>query len=177
MASNEKNWTVGEIVTLPRAERALKTSGTTSYVQYIRSRFICIREAGSTQRGILVKVLGKCHADRITVEGGQPFSRDDFDEQFIGDCYFSFPFPSAKDLTEVLDILRDNETLLQRFEKASMHINPNSTFWVSDTTRNRFMMKKPQIFNARNGELSIPTNDDPHYRVIVVFFYRDQLIW
>ena len=177
MASNDYNWTVGEIVTLPRKVRTLKTSGTTSYMQCIGSRFICIRESETGQRGILLKVLGKAHADRVTIEGGEPFARDDFDEQFNGDNYYSYPFPSSTNLKEVLDILRGNEEMLHRFEKASMHINPNSTFWVSDTTRNRLMIKKPQIYNAYNAELSVPNNDTPHYRVAIVFFYKNELYW
>ena len=177
MASNDDNWTVGEIVTLPRKVRTLKTSGTTSYMQCIASRFICIRESETGQRGILLKVLGKAHADRVTIEGGEPFARDDFDEQFNGDNYYSYPFPSSTNLKEVLDILRGNEEMLHRFEKASMHINPNSTFWVNDITRNMLFMKKPQYYSARDGRLSPAKDDSNHYRITFVYFHQGELRW
>ena len=59
MASNDNNWRVGEIVTLPRAAKVIKKSGVTAYARFISSRYVCIREATEKQHGILVKVLGK----------------------------------------------------------------------------------------------------------------------
>jgi hypothetical protein len=132
MESNKNNWTLGEIATLPKQEKPLKQGGSKAYVHYITSRYICIREATEGQRGILVKVLGKVCGDQVGFVKGEPFCKDDHDELFAGHRYYSFPFPSAKDVREAIDIIRGDQELLQKFEAASMHINPNSTFWVSD---------------------------------------------
>ena len=177
MESNENNWNIGEIASLPKQERSLKQSGSTAYIQYITSRYVCIREATSGQRGILVKVLGKAYSDQVGIVNGEPFSKDDHDELFAGHRYYSFPFPSAKDVMEVLEIVNENQELLQTFESASMHINPNSTFWVSDTVRNIFFMKKPQILNGRDGQLYPANGDDMHYRLSIVYFFKGSLIW
>jgi hypothetical protein len=177
MESNKNYWTLGEIATLPKQERPLKQSGSTTYVQYITSRYVCIREATDRQRGILVKVLGKAYSDQVGIVNGEPFSKDDHDELFVGHRYYSFPFPQAKDVKEVLDIIEDNQDLLQKFQAASMHINPNSTFWVSDTVRNMFFLKKPQILSGHDGQLCPPSDDDNHYRLSIVYFFKGSLIW
>ena len=72
MTSNENNWTLGEVANLPRMDKMLK-DGTTAYMQFIASRYICIREATDGQRGILVKVLGKSYSDQIKTIDGKPF--------------------------------------------------------------------------------------------------------
>ena len=177
MDSKENNWTVGETVTIKRMERPLKESGSTSYAQYISSRYICIREDNGEQRGILLKVLGKAYSDQIGMVNGQPFCQDDSEELFAGNRYSSYPFPSAKEVQEVLEILRDDKSLLQKFEAASMHINPNSTFWVNDTTHNMLLMRKPQILNGRDGQISSAGDDVNHYRISIVYFSKDSLIW
>ena len=177
MESDKKNWILGETATLTKQERSLKQSGSTAYVQYITSRYICIREATDGQRGILVKVLGKAYSDQVGIVNDEPFSKDDHDELFAGHRYYSFPFPSAKDVKEVLDIIKDNQGLLLKFEAASMHINPKSTFWVSDIVRNKFFLKKPQILSGRDGQLYTPSNDNNHYRLSIVYFYKGSLIW
>ena len=176
METNGNNWGLGELVTLPREERILKKSGTTEYMHIIGSRYICIREATNKQRGILMRVLGKANGDRITIENGKPFCKDDHEELFYGSRYFSYPFPSASQITEALDILRANQDLQQKFEKASMHLNPDSTFWVSDTTRNVILRKIAQFVNGHDGQL-YPANDNEHYRITFVYFYKGNLNW
>lgn len=178
MKSNENNWMLGEIVTLPKQERTLKKSGLNEYMYYIASRYICIREATDTERGILVKVLGKCNSDPIRIVGGAPFCNDFHDELFTGDSYSSYPFPLAKDVQEVLEILKFNQDLLQKFEAAKMHINPEATFWVSDTTRNKLFLKKLQVLSGRDGQLHPADDDDVrHYRLSLVYFFKDALVW
>ena len=176
MEKNESNWKLGEIVNLPRTERKLE-DGITNYVNYIESRYICVREATDGQRGILVKVLGKAHRDHVKVIGGRPFCKDDREELFIGRHYYSFPFPSASDVQEVLEILKWNESLVDKFEDARMHINPNSMFWVSETVRNAFLKKTPQVYVASSGQLQNPSGDTNYYRITMVYFYKGQLIW
>ena len=105
MTSNENNWTLGEVANLPRMDKMLK-DGTTAYMQFIASRYICIREATDGQRGILVKVLGKSYSDQIKTIDGKPFGFDDRAELFSCDSFYSYPFPSANEVHEVLDILR-----------------------------------------------------------------------
>ena len=177
MESNENNWTLGEIVNLGRKEKLLKKSGSTIYERFIRSRYICIREANEGQQGILMKVLGKPDCDQIRIVNGQPFCKDDHEDLFESDCYFSYPFPSAKEVQEALEIIRSNQSLLQKFEEASMHINPNSTFWVNDVSRNMLFMKKPQYYSARDGQLSPAKDNGNHYRITFVYFHQRELHW
>jgi hypothetical protein len=177
MDINKNNWTLGEIANLPREEKLLKKSGSTYYSRYIASRYICIREATEGQRGILMKVLGKSDGDRIIMVNGEPFSKDDRDELFAGVRYFSYSFPRVTDVLEALDIIRGNHDLLRKFEEASMHVNPDSTFWVSDTVRNMLLRKKPQFLGGRDGQLYPARDDGEHYRVTFVYFYKGSLNW
>ena len=177
METTENNWTLGELVTLPREEKPLKKSGSKYYSRYIGSRYICIREATNGQRGILMKVLGKTDGDRIMIVNGEPFSKDDREELFVGKRYFSYPFPTAREVMEALDIISFDQDLQQKFEAASMHINPDSTFWVSDTTRNMLLRKKPQFLDGRDGQLYPARDDGEHYRVTFVYFYKGHLNW
>lgn len=177
METTENNWTLGEMATLPREEKLLKESGMKSYSHYIASHYICIREATDRQRGILMKVLGKMDSDRIMIVNGKPFSKDDREELFAGRRYYSYPFPTASTVREALDIIRNDQDLQQKFEAASMHINPDSTFWVSDTTRNMLMQKKLQFLGGRDGQLYPASDDGLHYRVTFVYFYKGNLNW
>ena len=177
METNGNSWILGELATLPREEKLLKKSGMTSYMHLIGSRYICIREATDNQRGILMKVLGKVSSDRISFKNGKPFCKDDHEELFYGSRYFSYPFPSANQITEALDILRSNQDLQQKFEKASMHFNPDSTFWVSDTTRNVFLRKIAQFLNGHDGQLYPANDNSEHYRITFVYFNNGKLNW
>lgn len=177
METTENNWTLGEMATLPREEKLLKESGMKSYSHYIASHYICIREATDRQRGILMKVLGKMDSDRIMIVNGKPFSKDDREELFAGRRYYSYPFPTASTVREALDIIRNDQDLQQKFEAASMHINPDSTFWVSDTTHNMLMQKKLQFLGGRDGQLYPASDDGLHYRVTFVYFYKGNLNW
>ena len=177
MDLNKNDWALGEIATLPRTEKPLKNSGWKKYGQYIGSRYICIREDTEGQCGILVKVLGKAYSDQVTTVGGVAFSIDDSVELFIGHNYLSYPFPKSDDLKEVLDILRGNASLLQKFEDAKMHINPNSKFWVDETSRNMLMMKVPQVYDSSDDLLHNPLSDTAYYRISIVYFHKGNLSW
>ena len=177
METTENNWALGEQVNLPREEKLLKKSGTTSYLRYIASRYICIREATDGHRGILMKVLGKTSGERIMMVNGEPFCKEDHEELFVGKRYFSYSFPRATEVMEALDIIRFDQDLQQKFEAASMHINPDSTFWVSDTTRNMLLRRKQQFVSGRDGQLYPARDDGEHYRVTFVYFYKGSLNW
>ena len=177
MESNDKKWKLGEIATLPRTEKVLKDGDSTSYARYIGSRYICIREATEGQNGILMKVLGKAFSDQVKLVGGEPFGKDDGEELFSGRRSYSYPFPSANEVKEVLDILRGNPSLLQKFEEAKMHVNPDGIFWVRETTRSTFLKKNLQVYGGRNGQLYNPSDDINYYRITIVYFDKDQLIW
>ena len=177
MASTENSWHLGEIVTLPRAEKLLKRSGSAVYEQLIGSRYICVREETEGHRGILVKVLGKIMPEYIMTVGGQPFSKDDREELFVGKRYFSYTFPAMKDLQEVLDILRKNPDLIQIFEKASMHINPKSKFWVNEMESILLVKKKALCYDAYSEQIITPSKDDAPYRLTMVYFYKGNLNW
>ena len=178
MATNTNNWTVGETVRLPRAERLLKKGFSASYETFIDSRYICIREATDRQQGVLVKVLDKTHTEETEVVGGQLYTIDETDQLFDSYKYLCYQFPSAADVKEVLSILRGNESLLAKFEAEHMHINPASTFWVCETASKMVFLKKKQYVSGTDNSLHISGKDDIHYRISVVHFDRNgELFW
>ncbi|MBR1411014.1 MAG: hypothetical protein IJ580_07955 [Prevotella sp.] len=177
METTENKWALGEIATLPREEKLLMVSGSRSYSHYISSHYICIREETEGKRGILMKVIGKANIDRIKLVDGKPFGKDDREELFVGYNYFSYPFPNTNEVVEALDIIRGNLDLQRKFNESSMHINPDSTFWVNDTTRNLFLQRKLQYLGGRDGQLYPARDDGEHYRVTFVYFYKGSLYW
>jgi hypothetical protein len=96
---------------------------------------------------------------------------------FEGDRYFSYPFPKANQVKEVLDILRQSPRLLMTLEGLKMHINPNSMFWVSEIARKAFFFKIPQVYDSRTGQLLPASKDTLYYRISIVYFFEGELIW
>jgi hypothetical protein len=177
MEKNENNWKVGETVNLPKTGTLINKRGTINYERLTGSRYICIREATDNQRGILVKVLGRCMPQYVTMVGGQPFTKDDSEESFLGTHYYSYPYPAEKDVREVLDILNSNPMLLQCFENASMHVNPKAKFWIRNVGRQLFVFKRPQCYDAASGTLCTIQNDESAYRLTIVYFFKGELIY
>lgn len=177
MESKENSWKLGEIVNLPRSEKLLKKSGSATYQRYIASRYICIREEANEQHGILLKVLGKAYSDQVAMVGGEPFSKDSQVELFDSYSYFSYPFPSSSEVKEVLGILRSNHGLLQKFEDAKMHINPESMYWVNETARKAIVKKIPQVYSSQDDQIHTATEDTAYYRISIVYFYNGKLTW
>ena len=171
MEPKENKWKLGELVALPRTNTQIK-EGRTSYEQMVGSRYICIREASDGEQGILLKVIGKLPQYQIKVVAGEPFCKDDKLEGFDGDAYYSYRFPTTDEVKEVLGILRENKELLDVFEKASMHINPYSTFWVRETVSKLYFLKTPQYFDSGKDTVTPSTGDDNdvHYRITIAYF-------
>ena len=168
--TGNKDWMEGELVTLPTKTKLLKKSGLSTYELMTGSRYVCIRKATDDEQGILVKVIGKVPADFIQFVGGHPFMKDDKAELFTGDCYYGYPFPALDEVKEVLRIIRHTPSLLSQFEAASMHINPQSTFWVKDTAKSMFVLKKPQYYDAWEDKLNVASRDIVAYRISVVYY-------
>ena len=177
MESIENNWSLGQVASLTWKDKLLRKTGSISYAQQVCSRYICICQATDEQPGILLKVLGKVTRDQILLVNGEPFCKDDRDDLFKGKCYYSYPFPMADDLKEVLAIVRENPSLMQRFEEESMHFNPSSTFWVRGIAKRMLGPKKLQFFDAGTGQLSKAIDDTPHYRLTIAYFNKDELNW
>lgn len=176
--TNTKEWKAGDVVTLPRGRRMLKAGDNATYEQFIESRYICIREASTGQRGILVKVLGRASGDYAKIVKDEPFWKDDKDMLFYGDIYYSYALPSAKEVKMVLDIVRGNESLLRQFEDERMHFNPDSTFWVNNIKHSMLFFKKLQYLDAHDGKLYTANNADNHYRISIVYFNKDgEITW
>ena len=77
----------------------------------------------------------------------------------------------------VLHIIRNDQLLIDTLEKSSMHINPNSTFWVRDTARSRLVLKKPQYYDVLSGKLLTASGvGRVHYRLSIIYFRQSQLI-
>ena len=110
------------------------------------------------------------------LKGGEPFCKDDKEEAFSSDIYYSYRFPSEVELKEVLHILRHDQCLIDILEEASMHINPNSTFWVRDTARSVLLQKKLQYHDVPSGKLIADSNDGKvHYRLTIAYFRKSQI--
>lgn len=171
------NWTLGELVILPQEVKDIKKKGDNSFTEFITSRYICIREATNTQRGILVKALGKLPAENISIINGAPFCKDELDEMFYAKRYYSFPFPAAEELKEALNIIRGNQTILNQFADNKMHINTDATFWVKETSVNKWLRKKLQYLDAQEDSISQAHSRDVHYRLSIVQFSNDELFW
>ena len=172
---NQTNWHKGEIVHVPRKSSEI-SRGMKSYEHFIGSRYVCIREEDGDQAGILVKVLGKITSDSIMLKGGEPFCKDDKEEAFSSDIYYSYRFPSEVELKEVLHMIRNDQRLIDILEEASMHINPNSTFWVRDTARSVLLQKKLQYHDVPSGKLIADSNDGKvHYRLTIAYFRKSQI--
>ncbi|UKK51401.1 hypothetical protein L6472_02070 [Prevotella sp. E13-17] len=177
MTANTNNWSLGEITVIPKLERFLKKSGRNTYNQYVNSRYMCIREESSNKCGILIKVLGKTTPRHIKIHKGEPFSKDEIEEQFYTTTLFSYPYPTMRKLDEVLNILRTSPKLVNLLEEASMHINLDSTFWVRDTKRTFLFQKKLQYLDGYTGELCLSSSNQPRYRVSIIYFFKGELIW
>lgn len=175
MDSNDKKWSLGELVHLPRTTRFLENKNFKSYENFIGSRYICIREATEGQYGILLKVLGRTPAEFIKMVCGSPFCKDDSMELFEGICYFSYSFPTLAQVKEVLEVLRNNPDLLPKFDEAMMHVNPKSSFWIREATK-KFFMLKPQYYDVSTDSLSIAPGDPAPYRLTMVYFSKDQTV-
>lgn len=177
--TNTKNCKIGEIINLPRAKRVLVSGSNLTHEHFIASRYICIREASTGQRGILVKVLGRASGDYAKIVKGVPFWRDDDDITFYGAIYYGYPLPSVKAVKEVLGIVKGNESLLRQFEEARMHINPDSTFWVKKIRRSKLFFKKLQYLDGHDGQLyTANDNANKHYRISIVYFNNDgEITW
>ena len=176
MELNENNWSLGEIANLPWTSTPFKKHGSTTYRHFYTSRFVCIREADEAHRGILLKVLGKVPSHKVMMIGGEPFCKDDGDEFGVGRSYSSFRFPSLDELVEALEILHEDKSLLQILEDASMHLDPDSTFWVRESSRSILLRKKPNYYDARQKRLCPASTDAPHYRLTMVYFDQGKLI-
>ena len=176
MESDTNTWKLGETANLPWTSKPFKKRGSTTYRHFYTSHYVCIREEDKGHRGILLKVLGKVPPRKIMMIGGEPFCKDDEDELLFGTSYASFRFPTLAELTDVLEILRNDKSLLQVLENASMHLDTDSTFWVRESSRNLLLQRKPNYYDASLGRLCPASADAPHLRLTMVYFYQGELI-
>lgn len=177
MATDGYNWKKGETVYLPWKEKLIKQSGSTGYASIVNSKYICVREATNTQRGILVKAMGKVPMHHIIKVGGVIFCKDDKSNLIDGKLYAGYPFPSLQELKEVLDIIRQDDSLASAFEAERMSFRPDSTFWVSDTVRRFLLHTVVQYYDAGSDQLCKAAGDDMHVRLSMAYFYKDNLVW
>lgn len=167
-----KDWSIGELVTLERDTTLLKKCGKKLYSYFQCSQYVCIREASKGQRGILVKGLGKVRRERVMLVSGKPFCKDEREELFVGKHYYSYPFPTVDELKEVLNIIRSDIDLQQQLIDNYMFFYPEGTFWVSDTKSLFLWLKqKPQYYDPSTGYLATAKScDEHHQRLTIVYF-------
>lgn len=167
------NWRLGELVSPKWNYELIKKDGQKSYAYYAVSSYICVREATDGQCGILLKVLGKTSKKYIMFVNGKPFCKDEREDLFKGMRYYSYPFPTASALKEVLEIVGSDEVLKERLKAESMSFNPLSTFWIRETAGN-LLSKKPKYYDATSGQLCKATDDTPHYRLTIAYFNKNK---
>ena len=170
--TTNKDWRIGELVTLRQSTTLLKKRGKKSYSSVMSSQFVCVREATEGQHGILVKVLNQVQRDRILLVSGKPFCKDERDELFVGKHYYSYPFPQSDELKKVLDIIRSDTGIQQKLMENGMSINPNDTFWVNDTKSLFLGLKRsPQYYDPSTDCLATAKSlDERHQRITVAYF-------
>ena len=172
LRTTKNEWSVGELVTLDWTRTHLIKEGKMSYSYMIDSSYFCIREATESQRGILIKSLGKTKQNDIMLVRGKPFCKDDFDNIFLNKHYFSFSFPMVDELKEVLDILRSDIDIQQKLLDNNMITNPNGTFWVNDTKSQFLGLKqKLQYYDSPTDSLvTANSQSERHQRITIVYF-------
>lgn len=172
LKTTKNEWSVGELVTLDWTQTHLIKEGKMSYSYMIDSSYFCIREATESQRGILIKSLGKTKQNDIMLVRGKPFCKDDFDNMFLNKHYFSFSFPMVDELKEVLDILRSDIDIQQKLLDNNMITNPNGTFWVNDTKSQFLGLKqKLQYYDSPTDSLvTANSQSERHQRITIVYF-------
>jgi hypothetical protein len=168
----KKDWRVGQLVILGESTTLLKESGTKSYSSIVGSQYVCIREATDGQRGILVKGLGKIQREHVMLVNGEPFCKDERVDLFMGKRYIGYPFPTADELKEVLNIVRPDMNIQQELIDNGMFFNPNGTFWVSDTKSQFYGLKRNlQYYDSSTDSLSTAkTPDERHHRITIAYF-------
>ncbi len=172
------NWKSGTIVNLPRQSSEVAKDGIDTFDHLVDSKYVCVRQAiDGRQRGILVKVLGKCTDDNFLIKSGESFCKDGKVERNHQNRYYGFPIPTAQELKEVLDIMRKDYTLQADFIKASMPFRLDSTFWVRDTARRFFFKKHPQYYDVSRDECVIAGDGDAHWRLTIAYFYKSVIKW
>lgn len=168
----EENWCLGDLVNLHWNDKLIKNNGQKSYAYCAVSNYVCVREATDDQCGILVKVLGKLHREHIMFVKGAPYCKDKREDLFIGKRYYCYPFPALDALKEVLQIVGSNQSLISRFQTASMKYNVASSFWVRESAGN-FLTKTPQYYDAGSAQLHKATDNTAHYRLSIVYFKKN----
>jgi hypothetical protein len=171
MELKNKQWKLGEVVTLPRTSQPLRHSGQKAYEFQIESEYVCVREAIGSQRGMLVKMMGRVPEKDIKTVAGQPFCNDHQEEVNGKQVIYSYPVPTTEELKEVLQLVRDNDVLWHQLCDASMHINPNGTFWVRETGRKMLVKKKPKYYDPKVDLTEIAADaEELHRRLTIVYF-------
>ena len=170
--TTKTEWKAGEVVTISQNTKLWKRSDKKLYSNIASENYVCVREATKGQRGILVKGLGKVRRERIILVNGKPFLKDEREELFVGKHYYSYPFPTVKELKEVLDIVRSDMDIQQQLIDNGMFFNPNGTFWVSDTKAQFLGLKQTlQYYDPSTDRLAIAKSlDERHQRLTIAYF-------
>lgn len=171
MELKERNWKLGEVVILPRTSEPIWKSGQKAYEHMTCSKYVCVREAADGQLGILVKMIGRVPEQDIMTINGEPFCKDEKEEAFEQNIYYSYPFPTIDELKEVFGIVRANDTLWHQLNDAGMHINPNGTFWVKEMSRKMLVLKKPLYYDPKTDLTETAASaDELHRRLSIAYF-------
>lgn len=166
-----KNSKKGELVEMTNQTTFTKKEGLKKYSYFTDSHYVCVRERRVNLSGILVKMLGRCAAVDMKMVNGEPFCKDDKEEGFYDDHYFSYRFPSESELREVLAIIRDDDELRQQLKEAKMSINPDDVFWTRETKRSMLGTRKPCLFDSSADKLSTPENNFKYYTRLTIAYF------
>ena len=170
------HWSVGEMVSLPHGDEMVKQSRNKTYKYELPPNCICLRKAEDYCRGIMVADLGTYSANRMLMVDNKTFCKDNKTRGFYDTVYYCYPFPSVREMKEVLDIIRKDPDLQQMLREQQMYIDPSATFWVSDTRRSLFPWKRKALYyNPQTDSLSaVKTGDDVHHRITIAYFVIDR---
>ena len=167
------DFVLGSTVVLPRQTEFLTTAGLATYGHLWGSRYVCVREVADGHPGVLVKVLGRYSSADIRIVHGEPFCKDDCEEGFSRNLYYSYRFPRAAELNMVLPIIRNSDVMLEAFRQAKMPIDCDGGFWVRDTSRNLLGMRRLCYFDAQSGAVSLSHGSHSRYSRITVCYFDE----
>lgn len=173
MTEKKSRWTVGEKVSLHHHKTILYRLPRRIFAHFVASRYLCIREASSKNRGILLKVLGTFEAGEISSRRFEAFCKDAKDDgyDFRPDSYYSFRFPTKKQVKEVLQILKAQPELVERLYEIGMGFSWQQGYWVRGMAFNCLLGSKPKWYDPTADAVFVShRSEEEHLRMSIVYF-------
>ncbi|MCR4852225.1 MAG: hypothetical protein K5893_01370 [Prevotella sp.] len=169
--SNLSEWKVGNLVAPGLMFRKICHYGGKIYMNFVDSKFVCIREATASEPGVLVKVLNSCDQSRFLFRKGEPFVKDYKNVNFESPVeYCSFRLPTVEEIKFVLSIAKSDKTLGEMLSDRGLSPYEPATYWTRDISRS-IIGRHVKFYDSATGEVKSESGDDTErIRITVVYF-------